>query len=170
MEGFIMISELISEKHRQAIVNRIREWCLLIQVENRIEERLYYEPYAKGRKKHGVTGEILAGFAPDRFNVPGIEVVDLSYGRGLGQPELHTENAIIQLYSDGSDLKGSQIANCCERYNVSEDNRPQFLIIVFTVSKTGILSKIEIHRPDRNGNLVEHMELYSNVTAFPAAV
>ena len=165
-----MIEELLPDEYRRVIVNRIREWCLLIQERSRIEQRLYYEPYAKGRKKHCVTGEILAGFAPDRFNVPGIEVIDLSYGRGLCQPELHTTNAIIQLYSNGSDLKGAQIANCCEKYNASEDKRPQFLIIVFTVSKNGILSKIEAHRPNSTGELIEHLELYSNVTSLPEAI
>ena len=105
---------------------------------------------------------------PDRFIANGIEVTDVQYGLNntLGQPELHSVNAIIQIYSNGSDLSANVIKERCQQYNQDETSRPQFLLIVFYSNSKQELTRIEAKYPNAAGNIIETKSLYSNISSI----
>ena len=111
---------------------------------------------------------MLSGFAPDRFIVNGIEVIDVQYGLTdtLGQPELHSANAIIQIYSNGSDLSANVIKERCQQYNQDRTSRPQFLLIVFYSNSKQELIKIEAKYPNAAGSIIETESLYTNTSSI----
>lgn len=65
------------------------------------------------RHKHTLTSAVLSGFAPNALKIDGITSETVNYGLQdkLAQPELKTQNAVFQIYSNGSDLKGNLIQN-----------------------------------------------------------
>ena len=160
-----MIDELISREHIDVIVGRLLTRSRQIQAHEQYERQLEYTPYCTMRKKHNTTGLLLSVFAPDRFKHEGIRVTDIYYGLHdkLGQPELALDDAVIQIYSNGSDLKGKIISERCAMYNDSEESRPQFLIMVVTMNGEGVTSGIELRRPDKSMEIVETKKLYTNV-------
>lgn len=161
-----MIDILLSDVLQQAIVDRIKRQCLRYKQLEAYANSLYYEPYSNSREKHTVTAAVLSGFAPDRFEMDGIDVVDLNYGLAtnrLTQPELISDMVIIQLYSNGANpCKNRIVLERCRQYNGSDRAGKQFLLIRFWVDKKGNLSKIEAHLPDVNGVIIETKLLYKN--------
>lgn len=160
-----MIDELISKEHIDVIVEQLLMQSRKIQAHELNERQLEYMPYCTMRKKHNNTGRLLSVFAPDRFYHEEICVTDVYYGLHdkLGQPELALDEAVIQIYSNGSDLKGKIISERCEKYNNSEESRPQFLIMVVTINDVCVISGIELRRPDKSAKVVEVKTLYTNV-------
>lgn len=167
-----MIDELISQEHIDVIVERLLTQSRKIQAHELKERELEYTPYCTMRKKHNTTGRLLSAFAPDRFHHEEICVTDIYYGLHdkLGQPELILDNAVVQIYSNGSDLKGKIISERCEMYNHSEESRPQFLIIVVTMNGDGVVSGIELCRPDKETKIVEVKKIYTNIVQLASAV
>lgn len=130
-----MIDDLISNVNINIIVDTLVTQSRRIQAHEKEEHALSYGPYVEMRRKHNVTGLLLSAFAPDRFKHEGFEITDLKYGLNnkLSQPELRVDNAIIQVYSSGSNLKGTVIGERCAEYNKDDLSRPQFLLIVVTI-------------------------------------
>ena len=167
-----MIDELISQEHLNIIVDTLlrRSRQILALEQNR--RALEYAPYCSMRRKHNTTSLMLSAFAPDQFKCEGIRVDNVSYGLNgrMAQPELRVDVAIVQIYSNGSNLKGNVINDRCERYNSSEESRPQFLIIVVTMSSEGNISRIDLRRPDRSTTIIETKTVYTNITKISSAM
>lgn len=168
-EGMIsVIEQILTNELRNRIVQQIQVQFFRFKQYQQEENRLYYAPYATVRRKHTLTAAVLSGFAPDRFIANGIEVTDVQYGLNntLGQPELHSVNAIIQIYSNGSDLSANVIKERCQQYNQDETSRPQFLLIVFYSNSKQELTRIEAKYPNAAGNIIETKSLYSNISSI----
>lgn len=167
-----MIDELISEEHISVIVEKLLAQSRQIQVHEKNERELMYPPYCTMRQKHNVTGMLLSALAPDRFTHKEIEVTDVKYGlhEMLGQPELKVDNAIMQVYSNGSDLKGKVISERCETFNCFDSRRPQFLLMVVAINGEGVISQIDIRRPDKSGKIVETKQVYTNIVPIANAM
>lgn len=167
-----MIDELISKEHIDVVVERLLTRSRQIQAHEQYERQLEYAPYCTMRKKHNTTGKLLSVFAPDRFVHDEISVTDVYYGLHdkLGQPELTVDEAVIQIYSNGSDLKGKIISERCETYNKSDESRPQFLIMVVTMNGEGVISGIDLCRPDKSSKIVEAKKIYTNIVQLASAV
>lgn len=114
------------------------------------------------RHKHAVTSAIISGFAPGKFHVNGIESTDINYGLNgkMCQPELTCEKGVFHIYSDGSDLKGKTILERCKRMNADINITPLFFIIVVAVTNDGVLHKIKICLPNKDGFIVDTEIIY----------
>lgn len=156
-----MLEQLLTKEQQDGIVSIIKNQCERFALFETQFENLFYEPYTKIRKKHSLTSAVISGFAPDRLNLEGITVVNLNYGlhNRLSQPELSCENGIFHVYSSGSDLNGKKIYERCNQYNSNIELSPLFFLIVFYVSKKGILTKVEMCLPDSNANIKERLNL-----------
>ena len=160
-----MIEQLLDKDLSQVIVDRIKKQFAQHHQLSKAESNLYYRPYTQGRKTYDLTAAVLSGFAADRFSVPGINVVDVPYGLGhrLGQPELQGRGLLIQIYSNGSDLKGRVIEDRCTKYNKDFSTKPVFLLIVFHRNAKYELTRVEAYLPDQSGVIIEKKCLYTNV-------
>lgn len=69
---------------------------------------LYDAQYMSGRH-HSNTAKVYAGFQEDTL-IPGMSVKKISYGVQKWQPEISSDTAVIQLYSDsaGKELKTNE--------------------------------------------------------------
>ena len=159
-----MVSEILSETLEQKIVQTIQNRCHRFMAAEKINNGLYYEPYTMSRKKYNLTAAVLSGFSPSAFSVEGVKIEDLNYGLSscLCQPELHTDSAIIQIYSDGAKpLNNAIVRKRCREFNRADSANPHFLIIQFSASKNGILSAIRAIYPDENCNAVDEKVLFT---------
>lgn len=155
------IYDYVNERQVKEIVNTIIECCNNYNQCKEMEDKLFYEPYCKKRRKHALTSAVISGFSPSRLKVSGFTVTDVKYGLDMTQPELCSENAIIHIYSNGSDLKNNIIKKRCQMYNL-DMNKPIFLIVQFHANDKGILNKIEFRYLDSNANKKERIEVYHN--------
>ena len=159
-----MIDEVLPAEFQQMIVDTIKQQCYCYKQIVAQEKKLYYEPYSNRRSKYKVTAAVLSGFAPDRFMKDGIEVKDLCYGlrtNSLVQPELITDTAVLQLYSNtATPYKNNIVLERCQQYNGAAKENRRFIIIRFWVDKIGNLKRIEAHYPDENGKILESKILY----------
>ncbi len=158
-----MIKDILPAALEQKIVQTIQQRCRLFIEAEKNNRKLYYEPYAVSRKKHNLTSVVLSGFAPTFFNMENVETKDLSYGAAnLCQPELHTDSAIVQIYSDGAKpMKNAIVQERCRKLNCKNGEIPHFLIIQFVASKNGALSAIRALYPDENCKIIEEKTLYT---------
>lgn len=159
-----MISEILSETLESKIVQTIQSRCHQFAEAEKTNNKLYYEPYTTYRKKHSLTAAVLSGFSPFAFLVEGVKTEDLKYGlaNNLCLPELHTDSAIIQIYSDGAKpLNNTIVRNRCKEFNLAGSDKPHFLIIQFSASKNGTLSSIHAIYPDENCNVVDEKVLFT---------
>lgn len=160
-----MIENILDEELKKKIIQTIRTQCFRFSKHWQEEEGLYYQPYMKARTQHTLTGAVLSGFASKNFSMPGITVIDLEYGQNhLYQPEIQSENAIIQIYNKSSGLTAKTIKEHCCQYNRDSATRPQFLLIVFDASEKNGLRKIEAQYLNADAELLERQDLYANIT------
>ena len=166
-----MIDEILSNELKESIVQQVQTQFSEFKHYQQMQSQMFYEPYAAVRKKHNLTAAVISGFAPGRFVKPGITVSDVYYGLHdkMCQPELRTAEVVIQIYSNGSDLKGKVIKDRCQRYNRNSVMRPHFLLIVFFANSKSELTKVEAQYPDASGNIIETQELYSNIVQLANA-
>ena len=161
-----MISDILTPELESTIVNTIKSQCSRFRDAKKQEKDLYYEPYAKRRKKYELTAAVLSGFAPDRFSFSNLQVHDLKYGLNgsLYQPELITDTAIIQIYSSGANPhKNMIVQERCRNYNGHSENEKKFLIIKFRADETANLKKVEVILLGETCQLKESKTLYSPV-------
>lgn len=169
-----MIDSILPSYFEEIIIDTIKRQCLRFREYEKQRQNLFYEPYSKTRKKYDLTAAVLSGFAPDRFKHKNVHVQDLQYGlhtNQLSQPELTTDTAIIQIYSDGAaPLKNKIVQERCAAYNRDSLNRPQFLIIRFAADKSGQLKKIEVIYPNEVCEIIERKTIYerAKLTIFGA--
>ena len=159
-----MIDSIISIDLQETIIAIIKQQCLRYRNFEKQVQSLFYEPYTQRRNKYPVTAMVLSGFAPNVFKKEGVEVVDLKYGlktNPLFQPELITDTAVIQIYSNGANpLENNIVKDRCEKYNGSKNSLKHFVIIRFFVNKKGYLKKIEAIYPNEKCKVVETKQLY----------
>lgn len=158
---------LTSEQKKQIIVV-IERSCYRFKTIQAQTESLFYEPYTEMRQKYSVTSAIISGFAPGRYDIRGISSSTIFYGLNnkLAQPELKCESGYFQIYSNGSDLKGTVIKERCQLYNCNLDTTPVFFLLVVTVSKNGDLKKIEICLPNKDGIIIDRDSIYEHSQLF----
>lgn len=156
------ISEYISDSQVNEIIKIISNACTKYRAYDKKFKNLFYEPYTTMRKKYTVTSAVISAFSPKFCNIDGFTSRDIRYGlhNAMAQPELVSQNVILQIYSNGSDLKGKPIKKQSALHNQSMSNKPIFMIIVFTVNKGGILSNVEIKIPDASGKIIETQTIY----------
>lgn len=158
----IMVKELLNSQQKSRIVEIIQERCRRFQSLEDQYDNLFYEPYTKMRHKHAATSAIISGFAPGKFHIDGITSEDLNYGLNnqMAQPELHCENGIFHIYSDGSDLKGKKIIDCCKKMNSDITKPPVFFLVIVFISKKGVLKKVEVCLPKQDGSIHSREIIY----------
>ena len=167
-----MIDDLISNEKISVIVDTLLAQSRRIQAHEKNEQALGYAPYLEKRGKYLATGLLLSALAPNQFVHKGFEITDVKYGLNnrLCQPEIRVDNAIIQVYSNGSDLNGKVIYERCKEYNKCGSSRPQFLLMVVAINAKGEISRIDIRRPDKSGTTVEKKQIYTNAVQFASAI
>ena len=168
-----MIDTLLPSNLQQAIIETIKKQCLRYRQLEVYASSIYYELYSNRREKYAVTAAVLSGFAPDRFEMDGIVVGNVTYGLStnrLTQPELISDVAVIQFYSNGArPYQNKIVLERCRQYNVSKEAK-QFLLIRFWVDKKGNLAKIEAQLPNAGGMIIESKLLYKRpIIAFRAS-
>ncbi len=157
-----MIENLLTEYQKRKVIEIVKTQCRRFQAYEIEKDRIFYEPYTNMRQKYSATSAVISGFAPGRFQIEGIKAVDLNYGLHnlLAQPELHCEMGVFHIYSDGSDLKGKKILERCKELNSNLDSAPVFFLIIVSVSKSGVLRKIEMCLPDKDGEIIRRERIY----------
>lgn len=169
-----MIDLIVPIPLQEKITEVIKECCRRYRVYLEQRDNLFYEPYTNRRGKYCVTAAVLSGFAPGNFLEEGVQVTDLKYGLStneLTQPELSTDAAIIQIYSNGAKpLLNKIVKDRCRTYNNESICGKRFVYISFNASKDGLLKAITINYPDANCQNVEIKEIYkvSTLIAFPS--
>lgn len=156
------------------IVMVINKQCELYRKSEKETKKLYYEPYSKRREKYCTTAAVLSGFAPDRFRFEGVTVRDLQYGPKnnlLYQPELISNAAVIQVYSNGANpLKNKIVIERCEEYSANLEALQRFFLIRFTVNKEGFLTKVAALLLNENCEIEETKVLFSNRIGFVQSI
>lgn len=144
---FTMIDQILSNTLAEKIVKTVRRQCCIFQKDEQMIRRNLYGPYTQRRQKYNLTAYVLSGFAPGRFIMNGVTVQDIQYSlptAPLFQPELHTDTAIIQIYSNGAKLQDNKVVQeRCKEHNGTQQNGPHFLLIRFSADKDGQLKRIE---------------------------
>lgn len=159
-----MVENLLTKAQKTAIIGIITRQCRRFLEFGKQRDNLFYEPYTQMRQKHTATSAVISGFAPGRFQIDGIEAVDLNYGLKdkLVQPELRCERGVFHIYSDGSDLKGKKLLERCKEMNENLELPPVFFLIIVNMSKSGNLRRIEICLPDKNGAIIKRECIYDS--------
>ncbi len=168
-----MIDNLLSQSQIDIIVATISSRCNAYrELEKRVQS-FYYEPYTTVRRKENLTSAVLSGFAPGKFQTTDITPTDINYGLNdkLCQPELHTDKAILQIYSDGAVPLNNQIVKArCEEYNGEELSSKRFLLVIFHASKEGVLNSVEVLYPNSKCAIIERKEVYTKPILVKKAI
>lgn len=166
------LSTYLTDRQIQEINNTIVNACIRYRAYDKQFGTLFYEPYTVMRKKNTVTTAVISAFSPEVCNISGFTSKDINYGAHgkLSQPELTSDNAIIQIYSNGSDLKGNPIKERSATYNQDLSGKPLFMIVVFSVDKDGMLSRIEIKIPDVSGIIIDTQTIYESPKCIDIAI
>lgn len=166
---FTMIEQILSKSLDETIVKTIQRQCKRFQKHEAEARSLYYDPYTKRRKSYGLSSAVLSGFAPDRFKMDGVTIQDIQYSlptAPLFQPELHTDIAIIQIYSSGANFQNNKVVQeRCKKHNGTQLNEPHFLIIRFSADREGQLKRIEVLYLNEDCITVETKLLYKSRSA-----
>ncbi len=88
----------------------------------------------------------------------------------MAQPELMSDNVILQIYSNGSDLKGKPIKERSEMYNQDLTTNPIFMIVVFSVNQEGLLSRIQVKLPNAAGEIIDEETIYEPIKYIEIAI
>lgn len=166
------LSTYISDLPIEKIVNTISYACFRYKAYNQHYEDLFYKAYTTMRKKSSVTAAVLSAFSPSNCQISGFISRDIYYGLNgkLAQPELTSDNVVLQIYSDGSNLDNKPVKERSKRYNKDLDTNPIFLIIVFSVNKDGILSEIQVKLPNERGEIIETETIFESTKSVRKAV
>ena len=157
------IDDYLTKTQQQQIAAVIGERCRRFRSFEKQFYALFFEPYTVMRHKHTLTSAVLSGFAPNALKIDGITSETVNYGLQdkLAQPELKTQNAVFQIYSNGSDLKGNLIQKRCQEFNGKDACGPIFFLIVFYATGKGELKRIEACFLDAEAQITERQTIYS---------
>ena len=157
------VDDYLTKVQQQEITTIIAERCRRFRSFEKQFDSLFFEPYTVMRHKHTLTSAVLSGFAPNAFNIDGITSETVNYGLQdkLAQPELKTQNAVFQIYSNGSDLKGNLIKRRCEALNGEDSCGQIFFLIVFYATGKGELKQIEACFLNAEAQITERQTIYS---------
>ena len=76
-------------------------------------------------------------------------------------PELKSERAILQIYSNGSSLNAKVFMERCAEYNKDFSTLPVFMPIIFFTDAKGYLNRINAVLPNEKGVQVQQFPLYA---------
>ena len=166
------VSTYLTDLQIEEIVKTISNTCIRYRAYDKQFKDLFYEPYTTMRKKASVTSAVISAFSPDRCHISGFTSQDIYYGlhNQLTQPELISDSVVLQIYSNGSDLKGKPIKEKSELYNRDLTTLPIFMIIVFSASKEGWLNQIQIKLPDVTGEIIDEEIIYTKPKCIDMAI
>lgn len=155
------IDDYLTQAQQQQIRSVIVDRCRRFRMFEKQFDDLFYVPYTAMRHKQTLTSAVLSGFAPEVLKIEGITSETVYYGLQdkLAQPELRTKNAVFQIYSNGSDLKGKLIKARCAEFNKS--NSPIFFLVVFHAAGDGELKQIEVCFLDSEAQVVERQTIWA---------
>lgn len=156
------LSKYMTISQIQEIVRTISTACIRYRAFDEKFQELFYTPYTTMRKKGAVTSAVLSAFSPEQCQIVGFTSQDIYYGLNekLAQPELVSDNVVLQIYSNGSDLSGKPIKERSKMYNRDLTTSPIFLIVVFSASKEGLLSRIQLKLPNADGEIINEETIY----------
>ena len=156
------LKNYITEKQQHEICSIIQMQCRRFQEMEREYRSLFYEPYISMRQKYSVTTAVLSGFTPHTA-ITGFKISIIHYGLHgkLAQPELKSERAILQIYSNGSNLNARVFKERCATYNEDFSTLPVFIPVVFYADEKGNLRRINAILPNKDGIQVEQFSLYT---------
>lgn len=155
----------LSVKQIDAIIDILLHQCsLIVQRENNDQKKypeLYDEDYMRGRK-HSYTASVLAGFQESTI-IPDMVVTKRQYGLFHCQPELSSDTAVVQLYSDEATLKNDEIKKKCQEFNSTASGK-RYLIMQFSLSKKGNLHKVDIVDLDGDAKEISRQTIYKQIS------
>lgn len=157
---------ILNDEQKNSIIGILKEQCLCIQKANELERdmfpNLYDAQYMSGRR-HSNTAKVYAGFQEDTL-IPGMSVKKINYGVQKWQPEISSDTAVIQLYSDsaGKELKSNEVKSKCALYN-KPGSQKQYGIIRFKITDKGLLKWIKLINLDEKAEVVHEEELYRHI-------
>lgn len=150
---------LLNDDQKNAIIDILKEQCLCIQKANALERdmfpNLYDVQYMSGRH-HSNTAKVYAGFQEDTL-IPGMTTKKISYGVQKWQPEISSDTAVIQLYSDsaGRELKTNEVRSKCALYNQCGSQKRYGII--------GLLQWVKLINLDDKAEVIHEEELYRHI-------
>lgn len=156
------LSRYITDSQVKEIVDTILKACLKYRAFDKQYKNVFYEPYTTMRKKTSVTSAVISAFSPMYCHINGFTSQDIYYGLHgrLAQPELISNNVVLQIYSDGSDLKGNPIKERAKIYNQDLNTKPIFMLVVFFSNKEGTLNQIQVKLPNAAGEIIDEETIY----------
>ena len=157
---------LLSNDQKKAIIDILKEQCRCIQEANAIERdmfpNLYDAQYMSGRH-HSNTAKVYAGFQEDTL-IPGMSVKKICYGVQKWQPEISSDTAVIQLYSDsaGRIIKTDEVRSKCAVYNQCGSQK-RYGVIRFKLTDKGLLRWVKLIDLDEKAEIVHEEVLYRHI-------
>lgn len=154
---------LLNDDQKNAIVDILKKQSQCIQKANAVEQdlfpNLYDAKYMSGRH-HSNTAKVYAGFQEDTL-IPGMSVKKISYGVQKWQPEISSDTAVIQLYSDsvGRLLKTDEVRSKCALYNQCGSQK-RYGVIRFKLTDKGLLRWVKLIDLDEKAEIVHEEVLY----------
>ena len=157
----------ITHEQAQVIVDILIRQCNMIEARDAGDRaefpELYDDDYSRGRN-HSDTASVLAGFQPNT-TIPDMTITKRNYGLMHCQPELESDTAVVQIYSDNASLNTREIRTKCSTYNVQNSNK-RFCVFQFRMSKSGHLTSVDLLTLDERANVV----LKENIYAYRARI
>ena len=157
---------LLNDDQKNAIVDILKKQSQCIQkayaVEQDLFPNLYDAKYMSGRH-YSNTAKVYAGFQEDTL-IPGMSVKKINYGVQKWQPEISSDTAVIQLYSDsaGRILKTDEVRSKCALYNQCGSQK-RYGVIRFKLTNKGLLRWVKLIDLDEKAEIVHEEELYRHI-------
>ena len=157
---------LLNDDQKNAIVDILKKQSQCIQkayaVEQDLFPNLYYAKYMSGRH-YSNTAKVYAGFQEDTL-IPGMSVKKINYGVQKWQPEISSDTAVIQLYSDSASrkLKTYEVRSKCALYNQCGSQK-RYGVIRFKLTNKGLLRWVKLIDLDEKAEIVHEEELYRHI-------
>ena len=157
---------LLNDDQKNAIVDILKKQSQCIQKAHAVEQdlfpNLYDAQYMSGRH-YSNTAKVYAGFQEDTL-IPGMSVKKINYGVQKWQPEISSDTAVIQLYSDSASrkLKTYEVRSKCALYNQCGSQK-RYGVIRFKLTNKGLLRWVKLIDLDEKAEIVHEEELYRHI-------
>lgn len=161
MKKVLQAEEKLTSAQINAILGILIRQCNMIAQREKNDKahfpELYDEDYMRGRK-HSYTASVLAGFQ-ENADIPDMIVRKHAYGINHWQPELVSESAVVQIYSNNASLNIKEIKQKCSEHNIP-DSQTEFIVFQFSLNSEGYLEKVDIVKFDNQANVLSRQQIF----------
>ena len=150
----------------EQIVEIIRQRCDRFANMVETDPELFYGPYSPHRKEHGLTHAVLSGFTGGMTSIEGLSCEEITYGKGMGQPELRLGPYVMHIYNETAGLSSDTIRAKCKQFN-RPGSAVRFVVLQFSAStKDSSLRTVSLITFDSKGKKTSKETIWCRLTGL----